>query len=143
MLDKVGYSAGVEVDVVGLVYYNPNINAYTVIVNTFKRPDLLKRSIRHYASCPNVDTIRVVWSDQDNAPPTANDSDAQFFSPCVEVVYDQHPSTSLNNRFKPIDGLRTEAVFNVDDDVNVDCSSLDFAHQVGNIDITPNTHKQA
>eukprot|EP00242_Pyramimonas_sp_CCMP2087_P015660 CAMPEP_0198203936 /NCGR_PEP_ID=MMETSP1445-20131203/7267_1 /TAXON_ID=36898 /ORGANISM="Pyramimonas sp., Strain CCMP2087" /LENGTH=360 /DNA_ID=CAMNT_0043875543 /DNA_START=178 /DNA_END=1257 /DNA_ORIENTATION=+ len=105
-------------------------NTYTVIVNTFKRPDLLQKSIRHYASCPNVDAIRVVWSEQDNNPPKeGNDSDSKFFSSCADVVYDQHPTTSLSNRFRPISGLRTEAVFNVDDDVNVECSSLDFAHQ--------------
>jgi hypothetical protein len=33
---------------------------FTVIINTFKRPDLLKTSIAHYEACAGVDQIRVV-----------------------------------------------------------------------------------
>ena len=34
---------------------------YTLLLNSFRRHDLLKRSISHYARCPGLDTIRVVW----------------------------------------------------------------------------------
>jgi Glycosyl transferase family 64 domain len=34
---------------------------YTLLLNSFKRHDLLKQSIEHYAHCPGLDAIHVVW----------------------------------------------------------------------------------
>lgn len=34
---------------------------YTLLLNSFRRHDLLKQSIAHYAACPGLDAIRVVW----------------------------------------------------------------------------------
>ena len=44
--------------------------------------------------------------------------------------FDINKEDNLNNRFKPIQGLRTRAIFSVDDDVIVPCDSLDFAFTV-------------
>ena len=38
-------------------------------MNTFRRNDLLKKTVEHYHSCPHVHEIQVVWSDLANAPP--------------------------------------------------------------------------
>jgi hypothetical protein len=42
---------------------------YTIVVNTFKRHDLLKQSLQHYRHCGRLDAIRVQWSEPD-PPPT-------------------------------------------------------------------------
>lgn len=105
-------------------------STFTVIINTFKRPERLKNTIRSYEKCPAVEAIRVVWSEQTAPPRSDVAEDADFFSACVEVIYDTKPTTSLNNRFMPLEGLRTEAVFNVDDDVEVTCNALKLAHKV-------------
>jgi hypothetical protein len=42
---------------------------YTVRINTFRRNDLLKRVVKHYATCPRIDAIQIVWSDLENEPP--------------------------------------------------------------------------
>lgn len=42
---------------------------YTIVVNTFKRHDLLKRSLEHYGHCKLADAIRVQWSESDPPPP--------------------------------------------------------------------------
>jgi hypothetical protein len=46
----------------------PPEQQFTLIVNTFKRPDNLKAAIRHYQTCAGVAAIRVVWSEQVTQP---------------------------------------------------------------------------
>jgi Glycosyl transferase family 64 domain len=41
---------------------------YTLLLNSFQRHDLLKRSISHYARCPGLDAIRVVWCEDQVRP---------------------------------------------------------------------------
>lgn len=75
---------------------------FTVLLNTFKRRDLLKLAVAHYATCPEVAQIRVVWSEQ-TPPPSPRDPDGgDYFGPKPSmVVYDTHPTTSIQNRFEP------------------------------------------
>ena len=101
---------------------------FTVLLNTFKRPDLLKKAVAHYATCPDVAEIRVVWSEQ-TAPPTRDDEAGAFFGPKPSMVtYDAHPTTSIQNRFDPPPAgakqISTRAVFNVDEDVRMPCAAL-------------------
>lgn len=44
--------------------------------------------------------------------------------------FDIHEEDSLNNRFKPLADIRTEAVFSVDDDLLVPCQTLEFAFEL-------------
>lgn len=101
---------------------------FTVVLNTFKRPDLLHRALAHYASCPRVAAVRVVWSEP-AAPPSRDDPDADalFPGPSGFVRYDAHPTTSINNRFLPLAGLTTAALLSVDDDMVPPCAALDDA----------------
>uniref|UniRef100_A0A5B7BCA8 Glycosyl transferase 64 domain-containing protein n=1 Tax=Davidia involucrata TaxID=16924 RepID=A0A5B7BCA8_DAVIN len=115
---------------------SPSRGGYTVLINTWKRNSLLKQSVAHYASCSMTDAIHVVWSETD---PPSNRLKASL----KEVVFkksltahkpnfrfDLNKEDNLNNRFKPIEDLRTDAIFSVDDDVIVPCSTLDFAFTV-------------
>lgn len=43
----------------------PPGRGYTIVMNTWKRNDLLKQSVVHYASCVGVESIRIVWSEPD------------------------------------------------------------------------------
>uniref|UniRef100_A0A7C9DE75 Glycosyl transferase 64 domain-containing protein n=1 Tax=Opuntia streptacantha TaxID=393608 RepID=A0A7C9DE75_OPUST len=116
--------------------FSPSGGGYTVLVNTWKRNSLLKKSVAHYASCRGTDAIHVVWSESD--PPS--DSLKAYLNNIVmsksetahkpNFKFDINKEDNLNNRFKPIQGLRTRAIFSVDDDVIVPCDSLDFAFTV-------------
>jgi hypothetical protein len=110
--------------------------SFTVLLNTFKRRDLLRRAVAHYATCgPQVGSIRVVWSEQVPPPSEDNPGDAPYFAASAParrpglVRYDAHPSTSLNNRFTPLRDVAASAslgaaVFSVDDDMVVPCAAL-------------------
>ncbi|KAG6537170.1 hypothetical protein ZIOFF_002256 [Zingiber officinale] len=109
-------------------------DGYTVLINTWKRDSLLKKTVAHYASCPKVDAIHVVWSEPD--PPS--ESLKTHLRNILESKYSNKPyfqfnlneEDDLNNRFKLIEGLKTDAIFSVDDDVIVRCSMLEFAFTV-------------
>lgn len=115
---------------------NPSRGGYTVLINTWKQNTLLKQSVAHYASCSGTDAIHVVWSESD--PPSS--SLKAFLKKIVllksqaarkpNFMFDLNEEDNLNNRFKPIKDLRTDAIFSVDDDVIVPCHTLDFAFAV-------------
>lgn len=97
---------------------------FTLMLNSFRRPDLMKRSIRHYSKCASiVHQIRVIWF-EDGDPPRSRRGSG------VDVVYDVVNGTSLNKRFTPIQGLETEAVMSLDDDIYMPCSDLAKAFKV-------------
>lgn len=109
---------------------------YNIVINTWKRNDLLKRSVSHYASCSGLDSIHIVWSEPD--PPSAslikflhhslhsNSRDGKK----IVLKFDINQEDSLNNRFKEIKDLKTDAVFSIDDDIIFPCSSVEFAFNV-------------
>ncbi|XP_073125785.1 glycosylinositol phosphorylceramide mannosyl transferase 1-like [Henckelia pumila] len=109
---------------------------YTVLINTWKRNTLLKHSVAHYASCGGTDAIHVVWSESN--PPS---EELRAYLKNIVLTksqtahkpnfrFDLNEEDNLNNRFKPIEDLRTVAIFSVDDDVIVPCRTLDFAFAV-------------
>ncbi|XP_078443053.1 nucleotide-diphospho-sugar transferases superfamily protein [Wolffia australiana] len=109
---------------------------YTILVNTYMRNDLLKKSVEHYSSCTGVDSIRVVWSEAEGPPGAfiallrniAQRNSGNGMT--VDIKFDVNAENSLNNRFKGVKELMTDAVFSVDDDVLVPCTSLDVAFRL-------------
>lgn len=102
---------------------------FSVVINTYKRHDQLVDALQHYAeNCgrrSGVGRIYVIWAES----PTPPDPES-FFQNRLRNAENRSPvefiavKNSLNSRFLPIDGLPTQAVFMVDDDVRVDCFSL-------------------
>lgn len=103
--------------------HSPQKDKFTVLINTFKRPDLLRQSIKSFEDCDLVDAIHVIWSEQSPTPDRGSNPD--LFSTEKEVVYHAFPTTSFTNRFFPVSGIRTSAVLNIDDDVYLPCAELD------------------
>ena len=125
--------------------------SFAVVVNTFKRPDMLKLSLDHWVNqCgtkANISQVFVVWAELDKEPPTLEDiipstttdtdtdtntnpknkmlkSSRKKIDNLPEVTFIRVPKDSLNSRFLPIRNLKTDAVFMVDDDVRIDCGSI-------------------
>ncbi|XP_078177926.1 nucleotide-diphospho-sugar transferases superfamily protein [Carex rostrata] len=111
---------------------------YTVVINTWKRNDLLRRTVAHYSSCAGVDSIHVVWSEPDLPQNSLIDSLKRLVRSKskggreIEIKFDVNQEDSLNNRFKEMKDLRTDAIYSIDDDVITPCSSLEFAYTVWN-----------
>lgn len=109
---------------------------YTLLINTWKRYDLLKQSISHYTSCPGLDSIHIVWSEPEppsdplvkylNRAAKSNAKDGRH----IDLTFDINKEDSLNNRFKEIKNPITDAVFSIDDDIIFPCSSVEFAFSV-------------
>ncbi|CAN0198081.1 unnamed protein product [Ectocarpus sp. 4 AP-2014] len=99
---------------------------FTVRMNTFRRNDLLKRSAEHLASCDCVGQIQVVWSDQENAPPSMD-----LFTDRTrrKVVFEVHDTNSLSHRFNVTSTLGTDGVFSTDDDLEISCADLKFGFE--------------
>ena len=117
----------------------PDDARFTVVLNTFERRIALQKAVAHYATCASVAEIVVVWSEQTPVP-EATDANARLFFPAPRnsassassgdaryeaprVRYEAHDTTSIQNRFE-VTGVRTSAVFHVDDDVRMPCGAL-------------------
>lgn len=113
--------------------------SFAVLINTYKRPDMLRGAVQHYAqTCGRdfgVGNVFIIWAEVGKQPPRSYDLLAS--SPPLrkrmnggEVISRANITVipvdkdSLNSRFLPIDGLSEESVFVVDDDVRVACTSL-------------------
>ena len=76
----------------------------TIILNTFKREDLLRASVAHYSQCSLVRRIHVNWAESATPPDLTADTccnkDVTFATPSVT-----HNDSSLNSRFLPISGV--------------------------------------
>lgn len=95
-------------------------------MNTWRRNDLLKRSVEHFASCDCVGKIQIIWSDQLNSPPALEFFKAEYRN---KIEYEVHDTNSLNHRFNVTSTLSTDGIFSTDDDLQVPCRDLQFAFE--------------
>lgn len=101
----------------------------TVVINTFRRYDMMQDAVEFYASCELTKFIYVIWSDNKPPPQRITAKYANIHHP--KITFDQQPIDSLNNRFKPItSGDHTDCIFAVDDDMRVSCNDLSLAYEV-------------
>ena len=100
------------------------------MINTWRRHALLRRSVAHYAACAGVEAVHVVWSEPRPPPETLRRGVLVNGTRRGTVRFEINEADSLNNRFRPIRSLGTDAVFSVDDDLIVPCSTLRFAFDV-------------
>lgn len=110
----------------------PATDAYTIVVNTYRRDSCLQRVVAHWRQCAGASEVRVSWSDVERDPPRwALDDTAR--TPAGYAI-DVHRENKLTNRFHPLgdagDGFQTDAVFSVDDDLLYDCDLVDEAFEI-------------
>ena len=117
---------------------SPAESFFAVAINTYKRPDMLRDAVQHYAdTCGKrfgVGQVFVIWAEQNSIVPEPS----SFFASAGNLRDDmgkknenralvyvlQKEKDSLNSRFEPIAQLQTTSVLMVDDDLRIACSSL-------------------
>eukprot|EP01031_Cornospumella_fuschlensis_P028661 gene28661-34603_t len=100
----------------------------TVVMNTFKRHDMMMDAIDFYSRCPVVKYIYIVWSEKEAVPQSVKDKYKEYVNP--QIFFNVHTVDSLNNRFTPLPEPHTEAIFSVDDDMRIPCADLQVAYDV-------------
>lgn len=103
-------------------------NKVTIRVNTFRRLDLLKIFLDNHSNCDVVDQIQVIWSDPDNNDKIPNNWLTLY--PKDKVIFEIHDNNSLNNRFKPLHEIHTNAVLSLDDDIILPCQVIEKSLKV-------------
>eukprot|EP00004_Rigifila_ramosa_P015927 TRINITY_DN3734_c0_g1_i4.p1 TRINITY_DN3734_c0_g1~~TRINITY_DN3734_c0_g1_i4.p1 ORF type:complete len:706 (-),score=120.31 TRINITY_DN3734_c0_g1_i4:81-2198(-) len=114
---------------------------FSLVFNGFSpnRLNILIRLVRLYAQSPHVHTIYILWNNMNVDPPNplmfglgpVDDPNAATATTCstdarrvpaLHIV--RMERDSLNNRFRPLPGLATDAVMILDDDIEVTLPEL-------------------
>ena len=95
---------------------------------TYKRLDNLERIAKAYSSgkYASVDRVVIIWQDNTTSPP---DWLLPLEKQPIPVHVRRSKVNSMNERFRLDPRIRTEAVFMVDDDLNIQSSDLELAFQ--------------
>jgi Glycosyl transferase family 64 domain len=103
-------------------------NEFVVVINTYQRPQQLQDAVRHYAeTCgpsTGIQTVYIVWAEEGVTPPTPESFFQGQKARKRSAIHVLQVRNSLNSRFLPIPNVQDMAVFMVDDDIRVDCRSL-------------------
>ncbi|KAH7313562.1 glycosyl transferase family 64 domain-containing protein [Stachybotrys elegans] len=99
---------------------------FTIAMQTYKRPDELKRTLDALLSedIPSLEEVFIVWNDLDENPPSNYKSEFG-----VPVTYRMSERNSLNMRLQPKPDYKTQAILLTDDDVYYHPSDLEFVFQ--------------
>lgn len=98
---------------------------YTILTMTYeKRAVLLKDFVAHYAKCPSLKSILVVWNSRTDIEATVDMAHIRATSP-VPIRFRVEASPSMNNRYRPDSLLSdTDTLLILDDDLRIDCDSI-------------------
>ncbi|CAN1164093.1 Glycosyltransferase family protein 64 C3 [Linum perenne] len=107
----------------------------TVLINGYSefRIPLLQLIAVKYSASPLVSSVVVLWGNPTTSAQIlgqlAQNLTSSSFSPATISLVRQ-PSNSLNSRFLPLPSINTHAVLIIDDDVEVDVKSFEFAFRI-------------
>lgn len=102
---------------------------FSVSISTYtpERIAHLQRLVTFYLASPLVDKVFVVWHN----PELVVDKELVLMAKRnPRIVIQKMTTDTLNNRFSPLKGLRTQAVFICDDDILLPNDDLEFAFDV-------------
>lgn len=98
---------------------------FTVIILTYKREAILKKSLLNLNGLKSLNKTIVVWNDVSTKPPDFKDIKLQY---PLEVVVPK--KNSLNNRFFVYEQVQTDAILSLDDDVTMNHDIINYTFRV-------------
>jgi hypothetical protein len=110
----------------------PSRDKFSVMMPTFRRPNVMMDTVRQIAQCKSIDKIFIIFDDPTCEPPKF---DLLPGSP-ASYEYVIYNSLSLNNRFIPPTTLATDAILSTDDDIILSCEDMEFGFKVWQADQT-------
>ncbi|XP_004699283.2 exostosin-like 2 [Echinops telfairi] len=103
-------------------------DAFTLIMQTYNRTDLLLRLLNHYQAIPHLHKVIVVWN---NIGEKAPEELWNSLGPHpVPVIFKLQTANRMRNRLQVFPELETSAVLMVDDDMLISAQDLLFAFSV-------------
>ncbi|XP_045672634.1 exostosin-like 2 isoform X3 [Phyllostomus hastatus] len=106
----------------------PVRDAFTLVMQTYNRTDLLLRLLNHYQALPQLHKVIVVWN---NVGEKAPEGLWNALGPHpVPVAFKPQTANRMRNRLQAFPELETEAVLMVDDDMLISAQDLAFAFSV-------------
>ncbi|CAD5233920.1 unnamed protein product [Bursaphelenchus xylophilus] len=98
---------------------------FTIILNAFNRDEQLFVVLRNLNGLKYLKSVIVVWCDPAREPSEGS----KWPQIHVPVHFVQAKENSLNERFRALDLIETEAVFSMDDDFEVDNEIIEFSYR--------------
>lgn len=94
---------------------------YSIVCNSYNRPEFLSESIRHYRQCKGLGAYYVIWCSGQKQEPPGHLFSTSLKPPAILI----RRNNSLNERFRPIDGWNSDhAVLSIDDDILIPCHEV-------------------
>uniref|UniRef100_A0A914GS44 Exostosin-like 3 n=1 Tax=Globodera rostochiensis TaxID=31243 RepID=A0A914GS44_GLORO len=98
---------------------------FTVIILAYNREQVLLNTLERLNNLPHLNRVIVVWNDVNRLP-----SIPAWPRLHVPVLFINGTRNSLNNRFIPYKEIETEAIFSMDDDMDIKQFEIVFAFRV-------------
>ena len=88
-------------------------STFTLLISTHSRFDILAEQLAYYSASPMIAVIVVTWHHMEIPPPPTTRIHGTM------IRFEDPTTDSLNNRFKPLPYVTTEAVLVLDDDIKL------------------------
>ncbi|KAH7712565.1 RIB-2 protein [Aphelenchoides avenae] len=105
-------------------YKTPAEDGFTIVLVIYNRDGKLKL-LDKFEGLPFLKAVIVIWNDWTRALPSNVSTKLH-----VPVYYVNGTYNSLNNRFLPLDLIKTEAVLSLDDDIPIALNDILYSYKV-------------
>ncbi|XP_077579757.1 exostosin-like 2 [Stigmatopora nigra] len=101
---------------------------FTLIIQTFKRDDILLKVLERCLVVPHLQKIIIVWNNVGRQPSKElQESWSHYPTP---VIFLEQKINSMQNRLQPFPEIHTDAVLLLDDDLLLSVSDISFAFTI-------------
>ncbi|XP_077472486.1 exostosin-like 2 [Stigmatopora argus] len=101
---------------------------FTIIIQTFKRDDILLKVLKRCLVVPHLQKILVVWNNVGQPPSQKLQESLRHHR--TPIIFLEQKINSMQNRLQPFPEIHTDAVMMLDDDLLLSVSDISFAFTV-------------